>query len=106
MITRIPRSAALRAYSAVRPGDRCAEVTSISYAIPKPSRALPHSCIISRSESLPITIETTGLLIPQFLPFYRIISLERVPQCLYDSVRHRIESCPLPHRRDQPQFAG
>jgi hypothetical protein len=30
MITRMPRSAALLAYSAVRDGERCAEVTSIS----------------------------------------------------------------------------
>jgi len=30
MMTLIPRPAALRAYSEVRAGDRCAEVTSIS----------------------------------------------------------------------------
>src|SRR6478672_10201018 len=62
MITRIPWLAALRAKSAVRSGERCAEVTSISYAMPNSSRALPASRMISRSESLPMTIETSGLL--------------------------------------------
>ena len=41
MITRIPRPAAFRAKSAVRSGERCAEVTSISYAIPNSSSAFP-----------------------------------------------------------------
>src|SRR5437660_7472887 len=59
----MPRPAALRAKSAVRSGDRCAEVTSISYAMPNSSSALPASRMISRSESLPITMETSGLLI-------------------------------------------
>src|SRR2546427_5199803 len=62
MITRMPRPAALRAYSAVRSGERCAEVTAISYAMPNSSRALPASRMISRSESLPMTIETSDLL--------------------------------------------
>src|SRR5580658_7277663 len=63
MMTRMPRWAAWRAYSAVRSGERWADVTSISYVIPNSSRALPASRMISRSESLPITIETCGLLI-------------------------------------------
>src|ERR1035441_10597998 len=58
----MPRLAAWRAYSAVRSGERWAEVTSISYAIPNSSRAFPASRMIFRSESLPITIETSGLL--------------------------------------------
>src|SRR5277367_3743509 len=66
MITRMPWLAALRAYSAVRSGERWADVTSISYAIPNSSRAFPASRMISRSESLPITIETSGLLINSF----------------------------------------
>src|SRR4029077_17076175 len=63
MITLIPRSAAFLAKSAERSGERCADVTSISQAIPKSSSAFPASRMISRSESLPITIETSGLFI-------------------------------------------
>ena len=63
MITLIPRSAAFFAKSALRSGERCADVTSISYAIPNSSSAFAASRMISRSESLPITIETSGLLI-------------------------------------------
>src|ERR1700756_1855156 len=59
----MPRPEALRAKSAVRSGERCADVTSISYTMPNSSSALAASRMISRSESLPITIETTGLLI-------------------------------------------
>src|ERR1022692_2288450 len=66
----MPRPAALRAKSAVRSGERCAEVTSISYAIPNSSSALPASRMISRSESLPITIETSVLLIAPSLKVF------------------------------------
>src|ERR1017187_5885351 len=66
----MPRPAALRAKSAVRSGERCADVTSISYAMPNSSSALPASRMISRSESLPITIETSGLLIAPSLKVF------------------------------------
>ena len=67
MITRIPRAAALRAYSAVRSGERCADVTSISYSIPNSSSAFADSRMMSRSESLPITIETLGFALMNVL---------------------------------------
>src|SRR5450631_3725276 len=66
----MPRPAALRAQSAVRSGERCADVTSISYAMPNSSSAFPASRMISRSESLPITIETSGLLIAPSLKVF------------------------------------
>src|SRR3954463_1574126 len=71
MMTLIPRPAASLANFAVLRGARCAEVTSISYAIPKPSSDLAHSFMISRSESEPITMETSGLLKLSLLFFYQ-----------------------------------
>ena len=45
--------------------------------MPNSSRALPASRIISRSESLPITIDTCGLLIiaVRFHPYVEVISI-------------------------------
>src|SRR5215218_7863269 len=60
MTTRIPRPAALSAYSSIRRGVRCAETTCASYGTSKSSSTSAAGCIIGQSESLPMTIPTTG----------------------------------------------
>ena len=42
--------------------ERCADVMSISYGIPNSASAFAASFMMSRSESLPMTIDTRGLL--------------------------------------------
>src|ERR1017187_1673973 len=93
----MPRPAALRAKSAVRSGERCADVTSISYAMPNSSSALPASRMISRSESLPITIETSGLLIAPSLKVFLPCHPER-RICFANAKQTGVEGSLLPWR--------
>ena len=62
MMTRMPRAAASRLNSLVRAGERWAEQMSISWGMSKRSRALAASFMMSRSLSLPMMMETTGLV--------------------------------------------
>ncbi len=62
MTTSTPRAFSPREYSLVRAGERCAEVMSISYGMANSASAFAASFMMSRSESLPITMETRGLL--------------------------------------------
>src|SRR5258706_6661345 len=79
MMTRSPRPAAARANSAVRAGERCAEAMSTSYATPNSSSMRAASRMISRSESEPITIATSGLLIRDlFSQFQRLQILAKL----------------------------
>ena len=55
-----PRSAAVRAYSAMRSGVRCAETTRVSYATPSSSSVEQACCIVSQSERDPMITPTTG----------------------------------------------
>ena len=55
-----PRSRAVVAYSCVRAGERCADVTSISYGIPNFSSIFAASDITAKSESEPMMIPTIG----------------------------------------------
>src|SRR5258707_14425836 len=56
-----PRETAVEAYSCVRAGDRCAEVTSISYGTPNFSSIFADSLITGKSVSEPMMIPTSGL---------------------------------------------
>src|SRR5438270_9880037 len=58
MITRSPRSDALRAKSVVCSGVRCAERTCASLATPSESRVSTACRIVSQSDLLPITTAT------------------------------------------------
>src|SRR4029079_13119928 len=58
--TRIPRSRAVRAYSATASGLRCAERTSNSYAMPRDWSSSSAGCIASRSDSEPTSKPTIG----------------------------------------------
>ena len=58
--TRIPRSRAVRAYSATASGLRWAERTSNSYAMPRASSSSSAGCIASRSDSEPTRMPTSG----------------------------------------------
>ena len=61
IMTFIPRSRAVEAYSETDSGLRWAERVSISYATPSSSSREVHFSITSRSESLPTRMPTTGL---------------------------------------------
>lgn len=63
-----PRSTAVEAYSCVRAGDRCADVTSISYGTSNFSSIFADSLITGKSVSEPMMIPTKGLL-PRFNSF-------------------------------------
>ncbi len=56
-----PRETAVEAYSCVRAGERCAEVTSISYGTSNFSSIFAVSLITGKSVSDPMTIPTSGL---------------------------------------------
>src|ERR1700675_3102285 len=57
-----PRATAVEAYSCVRAGDRCADVTSISYGTLNFSSILADSLITGKSVSDPIMMPTKGVL--------------------------------------------
>ena len=61
MITRSPRSAAVRPYSIISLGIRCAETTSTSYGTPNSASASAAASITGQSESLPMTTPTSGV---------------------------------------------
>src|SRR3982751_1023955 len=61
-ITRSPRPAADSAYSSIRRGVRCAETTCASHGTANSSSAVAAGCIVGQSESLPITMPTSGSL--------------------------------------------
>ncbi len=64
MITRRPRSSALRPYSTISSGIRCADTTSTSHTTPNSSSAVTAASITGQSESEPMTTPTTGAPAP------------------------------------------
>jgi hypothetical protein len=60
---------AVRAYSEVRTGERCAEVISISKGTPNRFSMRAVSVIVGKSVSLPMTIPTNGFSDINVLPF-------------------------------------
>src|SRR5919199_4685895 len=59
--TRSPRSAAVRAYSSIASGVRCADTTRTSYATANSSIASAAACITGQSESEPMMTPTSGI---------------------------------------------
>ena len=66
MITLIPFPSAAFAHSKNTSGSRCAEMIVISYSIPNFSNCFAALLMTFKSESLPITIPTFGILFPPF----------------------------------------
>ena len=60
MITRSPRSAAVRAYSNITSGVRCADTMRTSCGTPNSASTSTAPCMTSRSESLPMITPTSG----------------------------------------------
>ena len=63
MMTFSPRPAACSPYASISRGIRCADTTSTSCATSNSSSTFAASCMIRQSESLPMTIPTTGCVV-------------------------------------------
>ncbi|SVB02774.1 uncharacterized protein METZ01_LOCUS155628, partial [marine metagenome] len=75
MITSMPRLLALSAYSIVVFGDLCADDIVISKEISNSSKILAHSFILSKSESLPITMLTKAFSAVMYITPYYLLYL-------------------------------
>src|SRR6185369_11325956 len=91
-----PRCWAVRENSLVLAGERCAELTSMSYGMPNSSRALAASFMISRSLSLPMMMATCDVLIYSPHESKNVLLLLQTACCDVFPIVHTFET-DLPH---------